>query len=343
LAIITLQIVKKIAKLQNHSVNINDLIVKTAQNTIEIETNTLQNLLNTIDDSFVQTVRSILESRGRLIVTGVGKSALIGQKIVSTLNSTGTPAIFMHAGDAIHGDLGMIMSEDMVLCISKSGLTPEIKILIPLLKSRNATIIAMVADQNSLLAKAAHFVLHTPVEKEADPNNLAPTASTTAQVAMGDALATALIAARGFSAEDFARHHPGGTLGKQMYLTVETLYKNNERPAVSPADNLSAVILEITSKRLGAAVVENEQKKALGIITDGDLRRMLNQDSANLPQITASQIMNPQPKIIHPRLLAVNALEIMRKNSITQLIVCEKNNTYLGIVHLHDLLREGII
>lgn len=343
MAIITLQIVKKIAKLQNQYVNINDLIVKTAQNTIEIESLTLQNLLDHIDEHFVQTVLTLLKSKGRLIITGVGKSALIGQKIVSTLNSTGTPAIFMHAADAIHGDLGMIIPEDIVLCISKSGHTPEIKVLIPLLKNRNTTIIAMVADKNSLLAKAAHFVLHTPVDKEADPNNLAPTASTTAQVAMGDALATALIAARGFSAEDFARHHPGGTLGKQMYLTVETLYKNNERPSVSFSDDLSSVIMEITSKRLGAAVVVDKQDKALGIITDGDLRRMLNQDSANLSQITASQIMNPNPKIIQPKLLAVNALEIMRKNSITQLIVCETNNTYLGIVHLHDLLREGII
>jgi arabinose-5-phosphate isomerase len=343
LAIITLQIVKKIAKLQNQFVNINDLIVKTAQNTIEIETHTIQNLSNSIDEHFVQTVLTLLKSKGRLIITGVGKSALIGQKIVSTLNSTGTPAIFMHAADAIHGDLGMIIPDDIVLCISKSGLTPEIKVLIPLLKSRHTTIIAMVADKNSLLAKSAHFILYTPIEKEADPNNLAPTASTTAQVAMGDALATALIAARGFSAEDFARHHPGGTLGKQMYLTVETLYKNNERPAVSPNDDLSAVILEITSKRLGAAVVIDQQKKAMGVITDGDLRRMLNQGATNLSQITASQIMNPNPKIIQPNLLAVNALEIMRKNSITQLIVCEINNTYLGIVHLHDLLREGII
>ena len=323
--------------------NIKDLIVKTAQNTIEIEAITLQNLLKTLDEDFVQTVLTLLKSQGRLIITGVGKSALIGQKIVSTLNSTGTPAIFMHAADAIHGDLGMIIPEDIVLCISKSGLTPEIKVLIPLLKSRNTTIIAMVADKNSLLAKAAHFVLHTPVEKEADPNNLAPTASTTAQVAMGDALATALIAARGFSAEDFARHHPGGTLGKQMYLTVETLYKNNERPAVTPLDQLPAVILEITSKRLGATIVVDEQQKALGIITDGDLRRMLNQNPPNLSDITASQIMNPHPKIIQPHLLAVNALEIMRNNSITQLVVCNENNSYLGIVHLHDLLREGII
>ncbi|MGA1543548.1 MAG: KpsF/GutQ family sugar-phosphate isomerase [Saprospiraceae bacterium] len=223
--------------------NINDLIVKTAQNTIEIETHTIQNLSNSIDEHFVQTVLTLLKSKGRLIITGVGKSALIGQKIVSTLNSTGTPAIFMHAADAIHGDLGMIIPDDIVLCISKSGLTPEIKVLIPLLKSRHTTIIAMVADKNSLLAKSAHFILYTPIEKEADPNNLAPTASTTAQVAMGDALATALIAARGFSAEDFARHHPGGTLGKQMYLTVETLYKNNERPAVYPNYDLSAVIL----------------------------------------------------------------------------------------------------
>jgi arabinose-5-phosphate isomerase len=278
---------------------------------------------------------------GRLVVTGIGKSAIVAQKIVATLNSTGTPALFMHAADAIHGDLGMIREEDVVLCLSKSGDTPEIKVLVPLLRHRVATLVGMVANPDSFLGRQADIVLHTPVSAEADPNNLAPTTSTTVQMALGDALATALLDLRGFSPQDFARYHPGGALGKQLYLRVSDLYPVNERPSVSADASVRETILEMTSKRLGATAVADGDGQLLGIITDGDLRRMLerNPDTSSL---RAGDIMTPSPRFVEPDELAVKALEIMRSRNITQLPVC-LDGRYLGMVHLHDLLREGII
>lgn len=317
------------------------LIKKTALETIEVEIETLKALKAAISEDFISVVELIYHSTGRLIITGIGKSALIAQKIVATLNSTGTPSIFMHAADAIHGDLGMIRAEDMVLCLSKSGETPEVKVLLPLLKSNAIPIIGMVSNPNSYLALHAQYVLHTPVSKEADPNNLAPTASTTAQVAMGDAIATALCALRGFSPQDFAQFHPGGTLGKQLYLRVGDLYPNNQKPKVIPEATIRATILEITSKRLGATAVVDAHNQIQGIITDGDLRRMLEREE-DTQKLRAKDIMSPTPKVVPPETLAVKALELMRKNSITQLLVVS-GREYLGLIHLHDILREGLL
>jgi len=274
------------------------------------------------------------------VVTGIGKSAIIGQKIVATLNSTGTPAIFMHAADAIHGDLGIIQKKDIVICLSKSGETPEIKVLVPLLKDRGSSLIAIVGNTNSYLARHADYIIDTSVPKEACPNNLAPTSSTTAQLVMGDALAVCLLESRGFSAGDFAKFHPGGTLGKELYLKVRDLYPNNPAPKVNPSDDLKAVILEISSKRLGATAVLNGDK-LIGVITDGDLRRMLEKNT-DIKKLTASDIMTPKPKTIEADILVVHALNIMRQNNITQLLVVEKKK-YLGIIHLHDILKEGIL
>ena len=314
-------------------------IINTAVNTIEIEARTIASLRESINEDFVQTVKLIAASRGRVVVTGIGKSAIIGQKITATLNSTGTPAIFMHAADAIHGDLGMIQNDDIVLCLSKSGETAEIKVLVPLIKNLGNSIIAIVSNENAYLAQQANFVLHTPIEQEADPNNLAPTASTTAQMVIGDALATALLAVKGFTPSDFAKFHPGGTLGKQMYLRVSDLYPKNELPKVGLDTPLKQIILEISSKRLGmTAVLEDE--RLVGIITDGDLRRMLNQEA--ITELKAADIMTRSPKTIEKDALAVNALELMREQSITQLIVVNKEN-YVGVIHLHDLIREGIV
>ncbi len=318
------------------------LIVKTARRTLEIEAQTLLGLVDALDEDFVAAVEAIFHTKGRVIVTGVGKSALIAQKVVATLNSTGTPAIFMHAADAIHGDLGMIREEDIVIALSKSGESPEIRVLAPLLKQLGNLLIGMTSNRTSYLSRQAGYVLHTPVDQEADPNNLAPTASTTAQAAMGDALATALLALRGFSREDFALFHPGGTLGKQLYLRIHDLYPQHEKPCVQPTDSLRRIIIEITSKRLGAAVVIDEDDRILGIITDGDLRRMLEKGT-DLETATANDIMTAGPRTVHRDDLAVKALEIMRRNSITQLIVTDSDNHYLGMVHLHDLLKEGLI
>jgi len=314
-------------------------IINTAVNTIEIEARTIAALRESINEDFVQTVKLIAASRGRVVVTGIGKSAIIGQKITATLNSTGTPAIFMHAADAIHGDLGMIQNDDIVLCLSKSGETAEIKVLVPLIKNLGNSIIAIVSNENAYLAQQANFVLHTPIKQEADPNNLAPTASTTAQMVIGDALATALLAVKGFTPSDFAKFHPGGILGKQMYLRVSDLYPKNELPKVGLDTPLKQIILEISSKRLGmTAVLEDE--RLVGIITDGDLRRMLNQEA--ITELKAADIMTRSPKTIEKDALAVNALELMREKSITQLIVVNKEN-YVGVIHLHDLIREGIV
>lgn len=318
-----------------------NLIVKTALQTIDIEANTLLALRKSIDRSFISCVEAIFAASGRLVVTGIGKSAIVAQKIVATLNSTGTPALYMHAADAIHGDLGMVRAEDLVMCLSKSGETAEIKVLVPLVKTLGSQLIAMVGRRNSYLATQADFVLHTPVSKEADPNNLAPTASTTAQMAMGDALATALLALRGFTPHDFAQFHPGGALGKQMYLRVQDLYPLNEVPVVPESASLPEVILEMTRKCLGATAVLDPSGELRGIITDGDLRRMLEK-KPGLDQVTAADIMGRQPKTIRHDALAVKALEVLRQYSITQLIVL-KDGQYVGMVHLHNLVKEGLV
>ena len=319
------------------------IIEETALRTIEIEINTVKSLFASINTDFKKTVMAIFNSKGRVVVTGIGKSAIVGQKIVATLNSTGTPSIFMHAADAIHGDLGMIQTEDVVLCLSKSGETSEVKVLVPLLKNMGNLLIGMVSNEQSYLSQRADFVLHTPINIEADPNNLAPTASTTAQMVLGDAVATSLLALRGFTPKDFAQFHPGGLLGKQLYLRASDLFIQHESPSVRETANIHQTILEMTSKRLGCTVVLNENQQVLGIITDGDLRRMLEKiSSRDFSTLQAKDIMTANPKTIEQNCLAVKALEIMREGSITQLIVAE-NGQYLGIIHLHDLIREGLV
>ena len=316
-----------------------------ARRTIQIEADALLALAESLDDStdFVRCVEAVAASQGRLVLTGIGKSAIVAQKIVSTLNSTGTPALFLHAADAIHGDLGMIRPFDLVLCISKSGETPEIRLLVPLLKNFGNPLIAMTANRQSTLARQADYLLWTPVEQEADPNNLAPTASTTSQMALGDALAVALLAHKGFSPEDFGKFHPGGALGKQLYLRVRELCALHERPVVGPDTPLHDIILEISSKRLGATAVLDDAGHLLGIVTDGDLRRMLQREGPqDFASIRARDILSPSPKSIGPDALAVDALALLRQYSITQLLVLEGND-YLGMVHLHDLVREGLV
>lgn len=321
--------------------NSDKFIQKIALQTLQIECETLNNLQAVINSNFAEVVQSIFHCSGRLIVTGVGKSAIVAQKIVATLNSTGTPSVYMHAADAVHGDLGMIHPDDFVLCLSKSGETAEVKVLLPFLKATGNKVIGMTARLNSYLGQHADFVLHTPVPQEADPNNLAPTASTIAQAALGDALATALLALRGFTAKDFAKFHPGGTLGKQLYLRVDNLYTQNEKPQVLPTATLQEVIVEMTSKRLGCTAVTNSKNQLIGIITDGDLRRML-ESGKSLSDLSAEDIMTSGPQKIVGPALAVKALEIMRERSITQLPVTE-GDTYLGMVHLHDLIKEGLV
>ena len=316
-------------------------ISKIAKEVINNESNTIQNLLNYIDEDFVNSVEIIYKSSGRVIITGIGKSAIISQKIVATLNSTGTPAIFMHAADAIHGDLGIVRPNDIVICISKSGNTPEIKLLVPFIKKFGNKIIAFVSNIDSFLAKQADYIVKTTIEKEACPNNLAPTSSTTAQLVMGDALAVCLLDAMNFSDKDFAKYHPGGALGKRLYLRVEDLYQMNERPKVNVNTKLKDVIFEISEKRLGATAVLNDNEELVGIITDGDLRRMLVKINS-LDGIIAEEIMSKNPKTIKPETFAINAFEIMRKNNITSLIVSE-NKKYYGIVHIHDMLKEGFV
>lgn len=310
-----------------------------AYQVIADEKKAIEKLHDLIDDHFAEAVETIFSASGRVVVTGIGKSANIATKIVSTLNSTGTPALFLHAADAIHGDLGMVRPDDVVICISKSGNTPEIKVLIPLIKNFGNKLIAIVGNRDSFLAHEADLVLDTTVEHEACPNNLAPTSSTTAQLVMGDALAVALIECRNFTSRDFARFHPGGALGKQLYLRVSDLYLQNERPAVAPTATIDETILEMTSKRLGCTVVL-EGEEIRGIVTDGDLRRMMQ--TYHTP-LTAADIMNPNPKRIPVGEYAVKALQMMRNNSITQLIVVDESDRYLGIIHIHDILREGII
>ena len=317
----------------------NEEIIQFAIQIVDNEANAIGKLKTKLDDGFAEVVGLILESQGNLVFSGIGKSAIIAQKIVATLNSTGTTAVFMHAADAIHGDLGIIREGDIVVILSKSGETSEIKMLVPLIKLRGNRIVAMVGNRLSYLASQADYVLDVTVDEEAIPGSLAPTSSTTAQLVMGDALALVLMRCRGFSTDDFAKFHPGGALGKQLYLRVKDLYIRNERPEVGPDDSLTRVIIEMTHKRLGATVVMQDER-LLGIITDGDLRRMLMK-YPNIEQVKAAQIMTSNPKTINDDALVVDALHKMRENSITQLpVVC--GSKYLGIIHLHDILKEGI-
>ncbi len=315
-------------------------IKEIARNTIKIEAEIVSKLASYVDDDFAGCVELIYKSKARVVITGVGKSALIAGKIVATLNSTGTPAIFMHAGDAVHGDLGIIQKDDIIICISNSGNTAEIKVLIPFIKMSGNKLIAMVGNRDSYLARQADFIIETTIEKEACPNNLAPTSSTTAQIVMGDALAVSLLECRGFTTSDFAKYHPGGALGKRLYLRVADLYTLNERPVVSINQDISSTIIEISSKRLGAtAVMDGEE--LVGMITDGDLRRMI-QSGKLFDQVNAGDIMSKNPKTIESESLVVYALEIMRANNITQLLVTD-NGEYKGVIHLHDILKEGIL
>jgi arabinose-5-phosphate isomerase len=318
----------------------NDELKNLATNTLLLEAEAVRNLSSRIGDDFVDSVRCMYNSVGRVVVTGIGKSAIIASKIVATFNSTGTPAVFMHAADAIHGDLGTIQRDDTIICISKSGSTPEIKALVPLLKKGGNKLIAMVGKMDSYLAQQADYILDTTVDREACPNNLAPTSSTTAQLAMGDALAVCLLHCRDFSGADFAKYHPGGSLGKKLYLKVSDLSSANPRPAVSPEDDIRKVILEISSKCLGATAVLDDGH-LVGVITDGDLRRMLEK-SMNMVGLKAFDIMNSSPKHIEAGELAVEAVQRMEDYKITQLIVTE-DGRYAGFVHMHDLLREGLL
>ena len=315
-------------------------IIQTAKETILLESAAIANLAKLLDENFEKAVNFILNSNGRVIVTGIGKSANIATKIVATFNSTGTPAVFMHAADAIHGDLGNVQKNDTVICLSKSGNTPEIKVLVPLIKNYGNKIIAITGNIDSFLGKNADFPLNTFVEKEACPNNLAPTTSTTAQLVMGDALAVCLQDLRGFSKKDFAKYHPGGALGKRLYLRVSDLIKNNQIPKVNVSDSIAKVILEISEKRLGVtAVLENE--KIVGIITDGDLRRMLSK-TTNINHFTAKDVMGKNPKTVQENTMAIAALEKLESNNITQILVVNAQEKYIGVVHLHDLIKEGI-
>ncbi|MFD1294129.1 SIS domain-containing protein [Lutibacter holmesii] len=314
-------------------------IIETAKQTIIDESNAIANLVKFLTKDFENAVHFIHNSNGRLIVTGIGKSAKIGEKIVATLNSTGTPAIFMHAADAIHGDLGNIQKNDVVMCISKSGNTPEIKVLVPFIKNYGNKIIALTGNIKSYLGTNADFVLNCYVEKEACPNNLAPTTSTTAQLVIGDALAVCLLELNHFSSKDFAKYHPGGALGKKLYLRVKDLTDNNAKPEVQLTTPIKDVIIEISKKRLGTtAVIKNN--KIVGIITDGDVRRMLK-DNSDISQLTAADIMSKNPKTIQVDAMAIKALETMENNNITQILV-EDKTAYIGVVHLHDLLKEGL-
>lgn len=315
-------------------------IKEIAQNTLRIERDSIAKLVDAIDDDFAHVVQAIYHSTGRVVVSGIGKSAIIAQKIVATFNSTGTPAIFMHAADAIHGDLGMVQQDDIVICISKSGDTPEVKVLVPLVKHLGNKLVALTGNFDSYLGINSDYRISCAIEQEACPNNLAPTNSTTAQMVMGDALAVCLIECRNFGSKDFARYHPGGALGKRLYLRLSDLISLNERPSVAPQTSLKDVIIEITTKRLGMTAVE-EDGKLVGVITDGDLRRMLSKSQA-IENLRAVDVMSTNPKFLSPDSMAIAAAEMMKKNSITQLLVAE-NGKYKGVVHFHDLLKEGLL
>ncbi|WP_300438466.1 KpsF/GutQ family sugar-phosphate isomerase [Christiangramia sp.] len=319
---------------------LSDQIISTAKETISNEAEAIANLENFIDEDFTKAVEVIYRSQGRVVVTGIGKSAIIANKIVATLNSTGTPSIFMHAADAIHGDLGIVQDNDIVICISKSGTSPEIQVLVPLIKNFNNTLIALTGNKESFLGKEADYVLNCYIEKEACPNNLAPTTSTTAQMVIGDALAICLLNLKGFSSKDFAKYHPGGSLGKKLYLRVSDITSQNMIPQVSPNTNIADAIIEISEKMLGVtAVLENN--KIVGIITDGDIRRMLK-DHQEIKGLKARDIMSENPRTIEQDTLAVEALDVLEKNQISQLLAVE-NGKYAGVVHLHNLIREGIL
>ena len=320
--------------------NSKEAIVSHAKKTIIDESLAISKLADFVDESFAEAVQLIYNSKGRVIITGIGKSAIIANKIVATLNSTGTPSVFMHAADAIHGDLGLVLKEDVVICISKSGNTPEIKVLIPLLKKAKNTLIAITGNLKSMLAEQADFVFNSYVEKEACPNNLAPTTSTTAQLVIGDALAVCLLEIRGFSSDDFAKYHPGGALGKKLFLTVKDLLALNEKPAVSLKSGVKEVIIEISKKRLGVTAV-TENNKIVGIITDGDLRRMLA-NTEDFSKLCAEDIMSIAPKTINVNAMAIEAMELMESSEISQLLVQDEEH-YAGVIHLHDLIKEGII
>lgn len=316
--------------------------IEVAIHTIEMEAASIQKLKDFVDDSFAALAEAIYASQGRLVVSGIGKSAIVAQKIVATLNSTGTPSVFMHAADAIHGDLGMIQHADIVMIISKSGESPEIKLLVPLIQSFGNKVIGMTGSMQSFLAKNADYLINTTVDAEACPNNLAPTTSSTAQIVMGDALAVCLMELRGFSGKDFARFHPGGNLGKKLYLRVKDVMAGNEKPVVSTGAGLKEVIMAISKGRVGATAVCNDNAKLLGIITDGDIRRLLEEHEAGLPNLNATEIMTKNPLTAQPELMAVQAFELLKQNDINQLLVVDDENRYVGVVHLHDLIKEGI-
>ena len=316
-------------------------IRNTATRVLQNEAQAVLNLVDFLDGDFEACVEYILTSKGRVVITGVGKSALIANKIVATLNSTGTPALFMHAADAIHGDLGMIQEDDIIICISKSGNTPEIKVLVPMMKKLGSKLVALVSNTTSFLAEQADFILNATIGEEACPHNLAPTTSTTAHLALGDALAVCLLEARGFTSDDFAKYHPGGSLGKQLYLRVGDVLGSNEIPVVTENAGLAEVILEISGKRLGATSVIDSEGNLKGIITDGDLRRML-QKSLDIQSLTAADIMTVNPKSISTQEYAIRALNMMRNHNITQLVAMN-GDKIAGFVHIHELMKEGIV
>jgi arabinose-5-phosphate isomerase len=322
--------------------NSNQSILNIIKETIDLQSYSISNLNKYVDIDFVNSILLILKSKGRVIVSGIGKSAIIAQKIVATFNSTGTPSIFMHAADAIHGDLGLVQKDDVVICISKSGNTAEIKALVPFIKASDSNkLVAITGDMNSFLALNADLILNSNVEKEACPNNLAPTTSTTAQLVIGDALAVALLKLRGFGSKDFAKYHPGGSLGKKLYLKVKDLININYKPKININDNISKVIIEMSEKMLGAVVVINKESNIRGIITDGDLRRQLVK-SLEISKITAGEIMTIKPRIINSNMMATEALKIMKSKKISHLIV-EENNKYHGVIHIQSIIKEGII
>ena len=322
--------------------NSNQSILNIIKETIDLQSNSISDLNKYINIDFVNSIQLILKSEGRVIVSGIGKSAIIAQKIVATFNSTGTPSIFMHAADAIHGDLGLIQKNDVVICISKSGNTPEIKALIPFIKSSDSNkLIAITGDIDSFLALNADFILNSKVEKEACPNNLAPTTSTTAQLVIGDALAVTLLKLRGFGSKDFAKYHPGGSLGKKLYLKVEDIINTQEKPEININSNISNVIVEMSEKMLGAVVVLDDKKDIKGIITDGDLRRQLVK-SLDIAKVKAKEIMTKEPFVINSNTMAAEALKIMKSKKISHLIV-EQNNKYYGVIHIQNIIKEGII
>lgn len=312
-----------------------------AVSVIDKEARAVEKLKPYVDDRFIEVLHLIYGSKGRLVITGIGKSAIIGSKIVATLNSTGTPSIFMHAADAIHGDLGIVQPDDVVMCISKSGNTPEIKVLVPLIKRMGNRLVAMVSNTDSYLAQHSDYIIRATVDAEACPNNLAPTSSTTTQLVMGDAIAVCLLKMRGFSPEDFAKYHPGGSLGKRLYLRVDDVFDKEVRPYVSPDESIQNTIINISQNRLGATVVLDGDDMLMGIITDGDVRRMVEKGQP-LDTLRAKDIMSRNPKVIERRELAVNAFSIMEKNKITSVVVLDEGK-YVGLIHIHDVLREGIV